>query len=346
MRPAGVRALTIAALLFSAGIPARADVLADIVAAWSAAFGALADANTGMTVFPVLTMPLGGRPEGMGGAYSAYGGGAEGLDANPAGSALMRGGELFVSHRNGISESSIEGAAVAGVAGPFGLGAFAKVFLVPFTRYDASGLPAGTGYFTEAVAAGSLAIRLLDAPGGGGLAAGANLKAAVRVVPEAIAQGQSAFAFAMDIGMLARLPMPSFSSPGPANFGAGVVLRNVKVNAIPAGYPLPTMLSLGVSYAPVSPVTLDVDLNIPVSLEGGGVPVGNIDGAVGLEVRISGFASVLAGFRLKGDNPRLALGARLGLGPLDLVVNYALDLMGGVNPLENYSVAATVALGQ
>ena len=43
---------------------------------------------------------------------------------------------------------------------------------------------------------------------------------------------------------------------------------------------------------------------------------------------------------------RLTLGARLGLGPLELVVNYALDLMGGVNPLENYSVAATIPLGR
>lgn len=319
--------------------------MADLVSTWSSTFGAMADPNTGLTIFPLLTMPMGGRPEGMGDAYSAYGGGAEGLDANPAGSALMRGAELFFSHRNGISDSSIEGVAAAGNAGPFGLGGFTKVFLAPFTKYDGSGLPAGTGYFTEAVIAGNVAIELVALPGNGGIAAGANLKAAVRVVPEAIAQGQSALAFAMDMGLLARFRMPSLSSTGPANFGAGAVLRNVKMSAIPAGYPLPTLLSLGVAYAPVSPVTVDVDVNIPVSLEGGGVPVEIIDGAVGLEVRMSGFAAVHAGFRLKGDNPRIALGARLDLGSLDLVVNYALDLMGGVNPLENYSVAATVSLG-
>jgi hypothetical protein len=148
------------------------------------------------------------------------------------------------------------------------------------------------------------------------------------------------------MGLLARFRMPSFSSSETANFGAGAVLRNVKMSVVPAGYPLPTLLSLGASYAPVSPVTVDVDVNIPVNLEGGGVPVESIDGAVGLEVRICGFASAYTGVRLKSDNPRLALGARLGLGRLDLVANYTLDLMGGVNPLENFSVAVTVYLGE
>ncbi len=345
MRCSWIRALTVSALLLSAGAPTRADVMADIVFAWSSTFGALADQNTGLTLFPLLTMTMGGRPEGMGGAYAAFGGGAEGLDANPAGSALMRAGELFFSHRNGISDSSIEGAAAAGHEGPLGFGAFTKVFIVPFTKYDASGLPTGTGYFTEAVMAGNVALQVLGLPGNGGVAAGANLKAAARVVPETIAPGQSALAFAIDMGVLARFRMPSFSDPVSANFGAAAVLRNVRMSAMPAGYPLPTLLSVGVAYAPVSPVTVDVDVDIPVSLEGGGVPVENIDGAVGLEVRFSGFAAVHAGFRLKGDNPRLALGARLGLGQLDLVVNYALDLMGGANPLENYSVAATISLG-
>src|SRR5512135_662313 len=85
----------------------HADVMADIVSAWSSAFGVLADANTGLTMFPLLTMPLGGRAEGMADAYAAFGGGVEGLDANPAGSALMKGGELFFSHRDGIADSSV-----------------------------------------------------------------------------------------------------------------------------------------------------------------------------------------------------------------------------------------------
>jgi hypothetical protein len=207
-------------------------------------------------------------------------------------------------------------------------------------------LATGNGYFTEAVLAGNVALQLLALSGDGGIAAGANLKAAVRSVPEAVAPGQSAMAFAMDIGVLARLQMMSFSGPGPANFGVGAVLRNVTTGAIPVGYPLPTAVSLGVSYAPVRPVTIDVDVDIPVSLTGGGVPVESIDGAVGLELRMTSFLAVHTGVRLKGDNPRFALGVQLDLGAVDLVVNYALDLMGGVNPLENYSVAATIPLGR
>ena len=195
--------------------------MADLVSTWSSTFGPLADQNTGLTMFPLLTMPMGGRAEGMAGAYTAFGGGAEGLDANPACSALMSRAELFISHRNGIADSSIEGAAAAGKAGPVGLGAFAKVFLVPFTRYDESGVPAGNGYFTEAVIAGNMAVQLLPLAGNGGIAAGANMKAAARVVPESIARGQSAFALAMDMGLLARCRLPSLSRPGPANFGAG-----------------------------------------------------------------------------------------------------------------------------
>jgi hypothetical protein len=340
------RAWTILFLIATAAcLPAHADGMADAYAAWSASFTAFSDPNTGLTMFPLLVMSTGGRAEGMGGAATALGGGVEGLDANPAGSALMRGGELFLSHRNGISDSSIEGVAAAGSTGSLGIGAFAKVFFVPFTEYDASGLPGGSGYFTETVLAGNVALRLLALPGDGGIAAGAHLKAAARVVPQAVAPGQSALAFAADAGVLARLRLPSLTPPASANFGVGAVLRNVPLWAMPAGSPLPTALTFAVAYAPVGPVTIDADVDVPVSLDGGGVPAQGIRGAVGIEVRMSGFAAVYAGCRLQGDNPRLTMGARLGIGQLDLVVNYAVDLMGGVNPLENYSVAATVSLG-
>jgi hypothetical protein len=109
---------------------------------------------------------------------------------------------------------------------------------------------------------------------------------------------------------------------------------------------LPTALSLGLSFTPFTPVTVDVDVDIPMDLDGGGAPTAAISGAVGLEVRVSGFAGVHAGFRLRGDNPLFTLGASLGLGTMVLVVNYSLDLMGSVNPLENYSVSATVPLGK
>ncbi len=339
------RVILCLAFLLAACLPARPDVLSDFVAAWSAAFAGLADANTGLTMFPLLTMPMGGRAEGMAGAYSAYGSGVEGLDYNPAASTGMAGAELFFSHRNVAADTTIDGFAAAGSAGPVGIGALAKVFLAPFTSYDASGLVLSSGYFTEAVVAGNLAVQPFSFPGNGGISAGVNVKAAARFVPQSIAPGQTALGFALDVGLLARWRMLSFSPGSPANFGLSAVMRNVGMGAVPEGYPLPTALTFGIAWAPFAPLTFDLDVDVPVSLSGGLVPVENVDGALGLEVRMSSFASVHAGFRLKGDNPRLTLGARLGFGAMSIVADYTLDLVGGVNPLTNYSVAAVLATG-
>jgi hypothetical protein len=51
-----------------------------------------------------------------------------------------------------------------------------------------------------------------------------------------------------------------------------------------------------------------------------------------------------AGFQIK-ENPRVSLGANVTLDNVDFVINYNLDLSGKINPLDKFSVKASLNLG-
>ena len=69
----GARFFTIFCLLVIAPIGLWAQS-ADFYSAWSNLLKNFADPNTGLTSFPTLLIPMGGRLEGMGTAYTAMAG--------------------------------------------------------------------------------------------------------------------------------------------------------------------------------------------------------------------------------------------------------------------------------
>lgn len=69
-------------------------------------FTELADPNAGLTSFGTLMIPIGGRLEGMGTAFTAVSDDSSFLESNPAGSATLENTELTFFHHNWIADSA------------------------------------------------------------------------------------------------------------------------------------------------------------------------------------------------------------------------------------------------
>ncbi|MCL2130679.1 MAG: UPF0164 family protein, partial [Treponema sp.] len=68
------------------------------------------DSNAGLTAFPVLNVPMGGRSEGMAGAFSAVSDDISFIEYNPAGSSMLSRSEVALFHNNWIADTKVEGA--------------------------------------------------------------------------------------------------------------------------------------------------------------------------------------------------------------------------------------------
>ena len=315
---------------------------ADFYGGVSNAFSAFEDPNTGLTVFPTLLIPVGGRLEGMGTAYTAVASDSGYIEANPAGSAVLAISELSLLHHNWIADSKIEGLIYTTRFGDLGIGAAGKFLYVPFTEYNIIGERMSRGLISETVATLNVSYNFLSSYHFHGLAVGANLKAAYRHIPAAIYPGQSAITAMMDFGVLTRFNFLKSYYSRDKNFSVGAAFKNLGLPAL--GEPLPTMLSAGIGYSPIRPLLLAFDFNLPVSFDPAGQPAERWYLAAGFDVTVTGFLSVHGGFRLK-ENPHVSLGSQLDLEPASFIVNYNLDLSGSLNPLDKFSVEAKIKLG-
>ena len=142
------------------------------------------DENAGLTAFPVLNVPMGGRSEGMAGAFAAVCSDASFLEFNPAGSAVLTNGELAFFHNNWIADTKIEGAVFSARKENFGYSAGTKWLYTPFTEYNYYGERVSKGYYCEGVAILNASFNLFSSYEFAGLALGASLKSAFRFVPD------------------------------------------------------------------------------------------------------------------------------------------------------------------
>ena len=310
---------------------------------WADRFEEDIDPNVGMTSFPSLLIPVGGRYEGMGTAATASSGEAALIEANPAGSAAMQGSEIAFHHREWIGDTSIEEIAYAASFGPFGMGVLAKHLYTPFTAYDAFGERAASGYFSETVGLLNASLSFVSTPRFG-LAMGVNAKIAFRYVKDTIAPEQSAYALPLDLGLLVGAKLLDLSPADRRNLSLGVALKNFGFPRTDSVAPLPTVLAVGLEYSPFAALRITGDVTLPLSLDGSDETPERIHYAAGAEVLITPFLSIHAGAVLKPGNPRVSLGTAITLGSIELVTNYAVDLMNGMNPLDTFSLASTIAL--
>jgi hypothetical protein len=304
-------------------------------------FSLFADPNTGLVTFPTLLIPVGGKLEGMGTAYTAIADDSGYMEANPAGSAGLNYEELSLFHHAWIADSNLEGILYTKRFGEMGIGFGGKFLYVPFTRYNGWGDRVASDFISESILTANISYNFFSSANFYGLMAGANVKAAYRSVPESIYPGQSALTAMVDVGVLTRLDLLKFFVSRNTNFSIGAALKNFGLPAL--NEPLPTLLSCGIAWSFVKPVTLAVDFNLPISLDPVNFPAERWYLAFGLNVDFVKFVSLQTGFVLK-ENPRISLGASINLNEVNIVANYNLDLSGSVNPADKFSVEAKIKL--
>ena len=298
------------------------------------------DQNTGLTIFPVLMAPGGGKYEGMGTAYTAVAGDTGFMEANPSASSVLNNTELSLIHNNWIADTRLENVIYTMRFNDLGIGVAGKFLYVPYTGYDDWGERTGGGYYSESIATANVSYNFLSTYSFYGLAVGANLKVAYRNVPSVRYTDQSALAALFDIGTLTRFNFLKFYASRSKNFSVGLVLKNFGPRVLDE--PLPTVLTAGVAYSPLRPVTIAYDLNIPI---GYGQGAEKINMAGGINVLVADFFSLHSGFQYRGANPRFSLGGTVDLTRVSFVANYTLDLTTLSNTPDRFSLEAKVNLG-
>lgn len=308
--------------------------------------------NAGLTAFPVLNIPMGGRAEGMAGSFSAVCDDASFLEWNPAGSSMLPSTELAFFHNNWIGDTKIEGAVFASRYRDLGYAAGGKWLYTPFTEYNIYGDRVSKGYYSEAVAVLNASYNFFSGYYFSGLSLGANLKGAFRFMPDfsddaggviaGSGREQSAFMVMADLGLLTRIDFLKFYYTRERNLSAALVIRNLGPPAL--GDALPSALCAALAYRPLRPLLFSFDFSLPFNM----TDIGASERpywAAGCSVAVTRFLSMRAGVMGKPGNTRLAVGSAVNLDKLVLDVNYTLDLLTQLTPLNRISLGVRFNLG-
>ncbi|MDR0312426.1 MAG: UPF0164 family protein [Treponema sp.] len=316
------------------------------------------DKNAGLTAFPILNIPLGGRSEGMAGAFSAVADDISFIEYNPAGSAGLFRSELALFHNNWIGDTKIEAIAYASRLNNLGFAGSLKWLYTPFTEYNLYGERVSKGYYSEGAAVLNISYNFFSGYYFSGISAGINLKAAFRIVPNFTdsddlgnAQGslisrsglsQSAIMAMADIGVLTRFDFLKFYNSRERNFSAALVLKNLGPPS--KGDPLPTTFVAGISYKPIRPLLFSLDLLIPMNFADIQLSEKPYF-AFGFSAQFTSFLSMRMGILGRAGNVRITLGSAIDLNKISLDINYTLDLLTQMQPLNRVSLGVRFDLG-
>ena len=316
------------------------------------------DPNAGLTAFPILRIPMGGRSEGMAGAFSAVADDISFLDHNPAASSMLERTEIALFHNNWIADANIAALAFTSRRDDLGFAAGVKWLYVPFTEYNMFGNRVSKGYYSEGVATLNISYNFLRGHYFSGLSVGVNLKGAFRIVPDfsdaddmgnnqgAIIPGsgreQSTIMGMVDIGLLTRFNFLKFYNSRQRNASAALVFRNLGPPAM--GDPLPSAITAGLSYRPVRPLLFSFDFTVPMNF----VDISLSERpywAFGIAGEVASFLSMRAGLQGRAGNARITVGSAINLERISLEVNYTLDLATQIQPMNRVSLGVRLNLG-
>jgi hypothetical protein len=309
------------------------------------------DNNAGLTAFPVLNIPMGGRSEGMI-AFSAIADDVSFIEFNPAGSSMLQRSELAFFHNNWIADTKIEGIAYATRFGNLGLAAGAKLLYMPFTEYNIYGERVSGGYYSEGVAILNVSYNMFSGFYFSGVSLGLNLKGAYRLMPDYtdnfdnILSGsgwsQSAVMAMADIGLLTRFNLFKFYNSRDRNASVALVARNLGPPALDE--PLPTVFNAAFSYRPIRPLVFAFDFNYPVNLMD--TSLSELPyAAIGFSVNVTNFLSMRGGFMYKAGSSRVSVGSAIYFDKISVDINYTLDLLTQLQPLNRVSLGVRFCLG-
>ena len=316
------------------------------------------DRNAGLTAFPVLKIPMGGRAEGMAGAFTAVSDDASFIEFNPAGSSMLSKSELALFHNNWIADTKIEGAVFASRYKDLGFAAGGKWLYLPFTEYNMYGERVSKGYYSEGVGILNVSYNFFRSFYFPGLSVGANIKGAFRIVPDYSdaddkgnnqgklisdsGKSQSTAMIMADVGALTRFNLLKFYSSREANASAALVLRNL--GPLSMGEPLPSAVTAALAYKPIRPLLFSFDFSVPMNFDD--ITLSERPyWAFGIAGDITNFLSMRTGLQAKAGNVRIALGSAITLAKVALDVNYTLDLMTQIQPLNRVSIGVRLDLG-
>jgi len=310
------------------------------------------DPNEGLTTFLSTLVPVGGSAESMGMAFTAVADDASFLDLNPAASALQDQTQFAFYHNNWIADTRIEAAVYTMRFGTLGLAFGGKWLYLPFAEYDDFAGRVATGYYSEALGIANASLHLFPGYYFYGVAVGASAKFAYRGMPDYsdddgnIISGsgfsQSAVAVMADFGILTKLNLLKVYSSREKNFSIGLALKNFGPPI--REEPMPTVATAGVAYNFLKPIMISGDISVPLNLTDLTLSEQPYWG-VGYRMTITDFWKLQAGFLIKGDNPRISVGASIDFSPLTLEVNYTLDLTTQLAPLNRMSIEARFDMG-
>jgi hypothetical protein len=316
-------------------------------------FGALdflPSQNQGLTSFPILSIPMGGRREAFGTAFTGLADDLTFIEANPAASSTLEFTQLGVFHNNLIADVSMESLVFTLRRSSLGLGAGLKFLHLPFTRYGSRGEQVTSALYSEGVVTLNGSYNFLSNFYFGGISLGINLKAMFRSIPERLyqdvtgldGQDQSALGFATDIGVLTRFNFLKGYVARDKNFSLGVSLMNLGPPAI--NDPLPTRLYAGIAYRPLRFLQLTGDFILPMNLVD--LALSESPGfSVGIGVQAANFLGIRTGFMVLGGNPRLTMGTEVALDVFTLHANYTLDRTTQVGRIDRFSFQIGLNLG-
>jgi opacity protein-like surface antigen len=324
-------------------LPASADTWSDLYASISEWLSP--DPHSGQTTFRSLLIPMGGLAEGLATACTAVARDSSYFEANPAASCMLDYTELAIFHNNWIADTKIEGAVYTIRYKGLGFGAGGKWLYLPFTAYDEYGDRSGAGYYSEAMAGFNASYNFFPGYYFGGIGLGATGKLAYRSMPtvdDDSTSGNSAVAVMVDLGLLSRFNLLKFYSARTKNSAIGLALKNLGPSVL--GDPLPTTATFGLSYSPIRPLLVTLDVTKPINL----VDIGDSERlyvAGGALLEVTDFFKVQGGLLIKGGNPRFSIGSSFDVELVRLTVNYTLDLTTQIAPLNRISIQAAFSLG-
>jgi len=347
-------ALLAACLVFSSLLPLFAEDAHDSYGSTADYLNSIygIDENAGLTAFPVLNIPMGGRAEGMATAFSAICDDVSFIEFNPAGSSMLEKSELAFFHNNWVADTKIEGLAYANRFKDFGIGAGLKWLYTPFTEYNNNGDRVSSGYYSEGVAILNASYNFFSGYYFSGLSIGASLKGAFRIVPnyadndgsligDSGLSQSSAMAMA-DIGFLTRFNLFKTYSARERNASAALVIKNLGPPSLEE--PLPTSVNAAISYKPIRPLIFAFEFILPVNVAE--ISLSEAPSfAFGTSVNITNFLSIRAGVLYKAGSSRVTVGSAVNLDKIAVDVNYTLDLLTQIQPLNRISLAVRFDLG-
>lgn len=342
--------------LFSAELPDFSNFLSDLGYFSSSK-------NEGTTSFRSLLIPIGGRAESLGSAYTGLCDDASFINYNPAASSILKETQAAGYHNSWIADSNLDTIVYTTRIDDFGFGAQASCLYMPFTEYNIFGERVNTSYYSETTLCANFSYNFLAGYDFKGIAIGANLKSTFRSMPDytnndtnAIIPlsglSQSGLGIMADIGVMLQFNFLKYFASRDPNVKIGFSAQNLGAaftglgskSGIKLDDPLPTYFAAGMSCQFLPVITATFDIKQPVNLFAmNKYQMFSVSGGV-----ILAFAdrfSLLLGTEIKGGNPRFSTGAEFQLTNARINFNYTLDLTSSKNPINRISLSAKILLG-